>query len=318
MATALTIAVILLIGALTIWLICRPKSGVEPLNPQRNHAAAKPKTKTTKNNRQNASIEEHNPELQPPVGKERGSDKEREQCLDCIMRSVEIVGLIALIAYVVITYGLWQEAQIQTNASIDALHTSQRPWVYASRVEITHIYPVADATQPNGPFDVDLSVSLKNTGTSVATKGAAMAYLYPGFGKGGSITFASNFMSGVTHGTLVMPWGSPPSDTNEAEIWNRECAEVDKFVADSVKTQPWQTGFILVPGAESRYVATAPNGSVTQQNMSTNHFLVYGCIAYGDGFGIQHHTRFCFVGRDNPDHPTKADLMACARSEAAD
>jgi hypothetical protein len=222
---------------------------------------------------------------------------------------LESIGILFAIGYAIVTFLQWLDSR-------RALHASQRPWVYASGVEITHIYS-ADAKQPNMPFDVDLALTLKNSGNSVAVKGAAMAYLYPGFGKGGSLTLASRPMAGVTHGTLIMPWGSPPSNTNEAEIWDKECSEVDRFVASAPKNQLWQTGFILVPGADSRSVATAPNGGVTEENMKANHFLVYGCIAYSDGFNISHHTRFCFVGRDSPDHP-KADLMACANSEAAD
>ena len=64
---------------------------------------------------------------------------------------------------------------------------------------------------------------------------------------------------------------------------------------------------------------TAPNNAVSLPNMSTNHFLVFGCIAYFDGFNLPHHTRYCFVGHDDPTRKDgKAALLACARSEEAD
>ena len=235
MIAALVALVSIVIVATSTRLICWR---YRAQNRERPDAKANPQTQKQSGPDRPPDTQPVAVEPEPPqsVDSEDRTTQEPKECGNCVCVSTCIQGaaLIGLAIYCYFTYGNWQEAQKQSvkakesiDASTQALHTTQRPWVYASDVEVTKIYPI-NIANPDGHFDVDVAVSLHNSGTSVAIKGATLAYLYPGYGKGGSMTFAAAPMAGVTDATLVAPWGtSGISNTNEGEIFEKECREVD-------------------------------------------------------------------------------------------
>ncbi len=177
---------------------------------------------------------------------------------------------------------------IALNDARDALHQSQRPWLVATHTELRGPFVAA-----GDEFSVDLVVSVKNVGNSLAMN------------------------------TWVWPTIQPGRNGD----WRKPCAQLNAYrtaVVTGEASTPGSyrpDGMIIAPGDENNSSATVGSQGAKlseAQSHDPGAFYIMGCIEYADQFSIHHTTRFCFWRNG----PIAADglrsFVHCNSSETAD
>jgi hypothetical protein len=201
--------------------------------------------------------------------------------------------LIASIAALVGLWFLYDQSKIATavyatsvksyNTSVDTLHQSQRPWVSVSDIAVGN--PILQ--YQFGTFAFEFRIGLKNTGASTAIRG--FLYAIPASGSGSSV----------------------------GDAWDSSCKTVDKQKRG--RGERYQTGFVLAPGETKIFTQGSDSDGISFPKFNNLKFWVLGCVKYDDGFGIEHHTRFCFVGRPDIGGDSKSyRFTVCDTAEEAD
>jgi hypothetical protein len=207
-----------------------------------------------------------------PTIEEEAEDKKQKRRATIKFR-FEIGGGIVLLIYAFFTILIWCANKKSADAAKSAADTAEvtlrmgyRPWVNAESAELVEplVYP------PKQRFYLKLKFGLKNTGTSIATDGVAIAEVSPDDG---------NAMS--KHSGRICNWLEPSK------------APAEKNVSPSGK------GFVLAPGNVLPFPIGMGSDEISNQQVSNAKFFVLGCLIYRDQFKTWHHTRFCF----RPTHP---------------
>jgi len=196
------------------------------------------------------------------------------------------------------------EAKEQAEIADETLRKSQRPWVNAESFSVITL-----TLPPRGRFNVQGEVTLKNTGTSVATEG------------------------------WVMLVAAPNSTKWLTKNWDQACRIDDRQMRASRASaakglgDTWPIGFVLAPDQETkmRMASGDANGLITNQieraeslpsylsapgqSATSGQFYLLGCARYRDQFGTHHITRFCFVYLD--DQMSPAGFYVCNGNQTA-
>jgi hypothetical protein len=157
----------------------------------------------------------------------------------------------------------------QWMTAVDALHASQRPWVFAESVKSISQYK---SLANDGRFSILSEIVVKNYGTSVANEGQAQMRASTGSG---------DFLK---------------------KNWDRACFDVENARPAIESGQNWPTGFSLPPnGGESALHLGTEEPTITPQNIKDGSFYLIGCMSYFDQYRIKHTTTFCFRPRKIAD-----------------
>jgi hypothetical protein len=153
------------------------------------------------------------------------------------------------------------------------LYASQRPWVTPESLTLKE--PIRF---DNGYYELNLSIILKNWGTSVARH-----------------VFAWAEFSASDHGH-----------------WDVICKTMEKQWEVAVKHNPWDFGVVLAPqqtfpnpfGLGGGILNNAPIDSTPpMQSIRNGAFWIFGCLKYQDQFDEWHFTRFAFNPNADSLHP---------------
>lgn len=145
--------------------------------------------------------------------------------------------------------------QIQRQA--DLQERAIRPWIGAASI--------ADGDmRPHGPEmqEVHTTVTLRNTGPSVALNGLMLPFL-------------------ISSQTAMLP-------DEIKRVW----AETEGILATNSRVD-WQTGFVLHPGSTHEH-GVSMGTRIQMQELRNGTAYVLVCIIYHDQFGKEHRTQDCF------------------------
>jgi hypothetical protein len=167
----------------------------------------------------------------------------------------------------------------------DTLRMGYRPWINAEYAELTQplVFP------PKQRFYLKLNFMLKNTGTSVATDGVAIAEVSP-----------NEISATLKRSDEVCSW------LEESKI------PVDKNM------RPRATGFVLAPGNTLPFPVGMGSDEIPNQQVTDGQFFVFGCLIYRDQFEAWHHTKFCFHPSGRIIDPGKISFVICDTFQEAD
>jgi hypothetical protein len=162
MDSLLIAAALVGLSALVLWLICGPK-----------HTKRAPKSHGQACDRQAARPEITTAQLRQPdsdPGMDENDETRRKlkDCRECWTLGIEILGLLGLVTYAFITYGMWQEAQKQTVNSRTQANLQLRGYAYA---EPTIIFEVGKP-----PL---YSISVVNGGQTPITHISGSLHVHP-------------------------------------------------------------------------------------------------------------------------------------------
>jgi hypothetical protein len=194
-----------------------------------------------------------------------------------------IISALVLIAIAVQAYiykKQWEAMRDALDEARMSRESGNRPWVNAESVEL--MKPIE--LPPSSRFSIFLNVTVKNTGTSVASDGIAFFHAMP----------------------------------NSTEIlsreWNKPCETVDTqrdAIKASSQYNPWMVGFVLVPGQSTKLPIGASSDNISPDQARAGDFYVLGCMTYKDQFNTMHRTRFCFRPTSAIDDPANVTFGVC-------
>jgi len=197
---------------------------------------------------------------------------------------VELLALVGLGIYTGYTIKMYcankKAADAADSAAQTAAKTLQmayRPWVNAESVELTEslVFP------PRHRFNLVVNITLKNTGTSVATDG------------------------------LAMPDAEPDYTAIISKSIYRACDSANEMRLTKAKSTPWETGFVLAPGDTLPLPATMGSDNISPEQIGKGQFFVLGCVIYADQYKLWHHTQFCFQPDKPVSDPSKIKFREC-------
>jgi hypothetical protein len=206
--------------------------------------------------------------------------------------TVEILTLLFVAFVAFLNIFLAFQAKRTANIADDTLKKSQRPWVNADSFDLKRI-----TLPPDGRFFAYGILTMKNTGTSVATEGWAMMV-------------------------------AVPNETNALnKDWDLACRTLDtqreasRLSAQKQVGDLWPIGFVLAPNQETHSMAFGIGSDMSRQEVASGFYLL-GCTRYKDQFSKVHTTRFCFVPNGSTYAPdgtaNNITLETCNAFQSAD
>jgi hypothetical protein len=167
----------------------------------------------------------------------------------------------------------------------DTLRMGYRPWVNAESADLMQPLDFPPAKR----FYLKVKFWLKNTGTSVATDGVAIAEVSPDYV---SLT--------LKHSEEV-------------------CGLLDQSKVPVEKNlHPRATGFVLAPGNSMPFPVGMGSDEISSSQVVNGKFYIFGCITYRDQFKTWHHTKFCFQPNGAIPDPDKISFTICDTYQEAD